>query len=406
MRRGIGVTICVLALTAGAALTAFTQAAATPPPAPAGQAGGRGGRGGGRGGPAVVSPEVGADGTVTLRLLAPNAQQVTASGELDGQPHPMTKGESGIWAVSVGPLRPDIYTYSFNVDGLTVLDPRNTNTKMGYGGFGPVSVVEVPGNGPQFYDVKPVAHGAVRIVPYVSKTLGVSRTVWVYTPPDYEKGKNYPVLYLLHGAGDIESGWTLIGRANNILDNLIAEGKAKPMVVVMPLGHAIQSFYAGPSKAAPAAAPGAPANPGGLSLFAKDLLDDVMPTVEKELKVSAKPDDRAIAGLSMGGGQTINIAFNKPELFRYVVLMSPAAGQNLDQTYATFLKDPAVANKQFKLFWMAVGKDDTLVGAGDKAFDEVLTAKGVKHAYKTTEGRHEWTVWRQYLNEVAPLLFR
>ena len=108
----------------------------------------------------------------------------------------------------------------------------------------------------------------------------------------------------------------------------------------------------------------------------------------------------------MGGGQTINISFNKPELFRYVVLMSPAAGQNMDQTYASFLKDPAVANKQFKMFWMAVGKDDTLVGAGDKAFDELLTAKGIKHSFKLTEGRHEWTVWRQYLNEVAPLLFR
>jgi enterochelin esterase-like enzyme len=380
---------------------------AAQPPAPQT---GRGGRGGGRGGPTYVSPEIGADGSVTVRLFAPNAQQVTAAGELDGKPHPLTKGEDGIWSATIGPLPPDIYTYSFNVDGVTVLDPRNTNTKMGYGFFGPVSVVQVPGKGPEFYDVKPVPHGGVRIQPYVSKTLGLSRTVWIYTPPDYDKGKGYPVLYLLHGAGDIESGWTLIGRANNILDNLIAEGKAKPMVIVMPLGHAIQSFYAGPAKAAgPQSNPAAAAAGGGagsLSPFAKDLLDDVMPMVEKTFKVSAKPDDRAIAGLSMGGGQTINISFSKPELFRYVVLMSPAAGQNIDQSYSAFFKDPGVANKQFKLFWMAVGKDDTLVGAGDKAFDELLTAKGVKHSFKTTEGRHEWTVWRQYLNEVAPLLFR
>jgi enterochelin esterase family protein len=373
---------------------------------PAGQ--GRGGRGGR--GPTVVSPEVSADGSVTLRLLAPNAQQVTASGELDGKPHPMTKGNDGIWSVTIGPLPPDIYTYGFNVDGLTVLDPRNTNTKMGYGGFGPVSTVEVPGDGPQFYDVKPVAHGQVRILPYVSKTLGVARAVWIYTPPGYESGKNYPVLYLLHGAGDIESGWTLVGRANNILDNLLAEGKVKPMVVVMPLGHAIQSFYAGPAKsAAPASTPGASAagsGAGALSLFARDLLDDVKPLVEKTFKVSTRPDDRAIAGLSMGGGQTINIAFNKPELFRYVVLMSPAAGQGLEQAYASFLSNPSVPNKQFKLFWMAVGRDDNLVGNGDKAFDQVLTAKGINHSFKLTDGRHEWTVWRHYLNEVAPLLFK
>jgi len=405
MTRRVGIVMSAAALAVMVCSVASGQ-----PPAGAPPAVGRGGRGGGRGGPAYVSPEVGADGSITVRLFAPNAQQVTASGELDGKPHPMTKGEDGIWSVTVGPLPPDIYTYSFNVDGLTVLDPRNTNTKMGYGGFGPICVVEVPGNGPQFYDVKPVPHGTVRIQPYVSKTLGLSRTVWIYTPPDYDKGKGYPVLYLLHGAGDIESGWTLIGRANNILDNLIAEGKAKPMVVVMPLGHAIQSFYAGPAKSAgPAGNPGgaaAGAGAGALSPFAKDLLDEVMPMVEKTFKVSAKPDDRAIGGLSMGGGQTINISFNKPELFRYVVLMSPAAGQNMDQTYASFLKDPAVANKQFKMFWMAVGKDDTLVGAGDRAFDELLTAKGVKHSFKLTEGRHEWTVWRQYLNEVAPLLFR
>jgi len=393
-----------IALSVAVAVLVSASAFAQPPAAPPGGRGAGGGRGRG---PTVVSPEVGSDGTITLRLLAPNAQQVTASGELDGKPHPMTKGEDGIWTVKIGPLPPDIYTYGFNVDGLTVLDPRNTNTKMGYGGFGPVSVVQVPGDGAQFYDVKPVPHGAVRIQPYVSKALGVSRTAWIYTPPDYDKGKSYPVLYLLHGAGDIESGWTLIGRANNILDNLIAEGKAKPMVVVMPLGHTIQSFYAGPAKsAAPPANTGDPAAAGALSPFAKDLLEDVMPMVEKTFKVSTKPEDRAIAGLSMGGGQTTNIAFNKPELFRYVVLMSPAAGANAEQAYAGFFKDPSIANKQFKLFWMGVGKDDTLTGPGDRTFDELLTAKGVKHSFTLSEGRHEWTVWRHNLYDVAPLLFK
>ena len=199
----------------------------------------------GRGGPSVVSPEVHADRTVTFRYLAPNAREVSIGGELDGKPHPMTRDANGVWSVTVGPFAPDIYAYSFNADGVIALDPRNPNTKLGYGNFGAVSLAVVPGDGPQFYDVKPVPHGVVRIHPYESKSLGVARTMWVYTPPDYDRGKNYPVLYLLHGAGDIESGWTLIGRAHNILDNLIAEGKARPMVIVMPLGHAVQSFLTG-----------------------------------------------------------------------------------------------------------------------------------------------------------------
>ena len=149
--------------------------------------------------PRFSSPEVGADRTLTLRYYAPNAKAVTANGELDGKPHPMTRGDNGVWSVTVGPLAPDIYTYAFNVDGVTALDPLNNNTKYGYGNFGAVSIVQVPGDGPQFYDVKSVPHGEVRIRPYMSKTLGVSRTVWVYTPPGYDRGSNFPVLFLLHG---------------------------------------------------------------------------------------------------------------------------------------------------------------------------------------------------------------
>jgi enterochelin esterase-like enzyme len=372
--------------------------------------------------PQFVSPEVTADRRIILRLLAPSATSVIASGELDGKPHPMTKGENGVWSVTIGPLPPEIYTYAFNVDGVTALDPRNANTKYGYGNFGAVSVVQVPGDGPQFYDVKPVPHGEVRIRPYVSKTTGLSRTVWIYTPPDYDKGKDYPVLYLLHGAGDIESGWTMIGRANNIIDNAIAEKRAKPMVVVMPLGHGIQSFWAGPSKAAPDPVAKAMSSgggldaiitammagdgQGGLSPVTKDLVEDVMPMVEQTYKVSKRADDRAIAGLSMGGGQTINVAFGRPELFRYVVLMSPAAGASVEKIYPKFVGDPSIANKQFKLLWVGVGKDDGLTGPGDKAFVETLTKHGIKHTFNLSEGRHEWNVWRLYLNEVAPLLFK
>ena len=408
--------VSVVALSLGTIVAVAQQAPPPAVPGTAGQAGAGGGRG--RGGPAVVSPEVGADRTITFRYSAPNAQAVTVSGELDGKPHPMTKGENGIWTVSVGPLVPDIYTYSFNVDGVTSLDPRNANTKYGYGGFGAVSVVQVSGDAPAFYDVKPVPHGEVRIRPYTSKALGLSRTIWVYTPPSYDKGKDFPVLYLLHGGGDIESGWTMIGRANNILDNLIAEGKAKPMVIVMPLGHTLQSFWAGPSRAyvnpnapapgaPPAAAGGGRGTPGpqGLNAFARDLTEDIIPLVESTYKVSKRPDDRAIAGLSMGGGLTMNVAFNKPELFRYVGIMS-IGGANAEAQYPDFFAKSDAINKQFKLLWLAIGKDDALIGGGAKALDDVLTSKGIKHTYLVTDGRHEWTVWRNHLNMLAPLLFK
>jgi len=370
----------------------------------------------------IVSPEVKADHALTLRYLAPNAREVVANGELDGKPHPLTKGSDGVWSVTIGPLAPDIYTYAFTVDGVVALDPRNPNTKYGYGNFGPVSIVEVPGDGPAFYDVKDVPHGEVRIRPYTSKALGVTRTVWVYTPPDYERGKDFPVLYLLHGAGDIESGWTMIGRANNILDNLIAGKKARSMVVVMPLGHTIQSFWTGPAKTFPdpvftAMRPGSSLDDiisammsgdgkGGLGPFGRDVVDDVMPLVERTYKVSKRPEDRAVAGLSMGGGHSLNLAFAKPELFRYVVLMSPAVTGRVDQYYSAVLKNPETINKQFKLFWVGVGKDDTLTGPGDHAFVDALKKSGVKHTFVESEGRHEWTVWRHYLNDVTPLLFK
>jgi enterochelin esterase family protein len=371
--------------------------------------------------PPVVSPEVRADRTVTVRFRAPNAREVVVTGELDGRPHPMTKGADGVWAVTIGPLAPDIYTYAFNVDGVSALDPQNTNTKLGYGFFGPVSVVEVPGDVAQFYDARPVPHGEVRIRPYESKSLGVGRTMWIYTPPGYEQARNLPVLYLLHGAGDVESGWVLIGRANLILDNLIAEGKARPMVVVMPLGHPIESFWTGPAKRVPDALSKLPPTAGlddfitammagdgagGLSPVTRDLVEDVIPIVERSYKVSKRADDRAIAGLSMGGGQSVNVAFARPDLFRYLVLMSPAVNASVDRIYARLLATPATLNKQFRLFWLGVGKDDALTGPGDKAFHDALTKAGVTHTWALTEGRHEWTVWRSHLRDIAPLLFR
>jgi enterochelin esterase family protein len=362
------------------------------------------GRGGGRGGPQIVSPEVGADRTVTFRFRAPNAREVTLIGELDGKPHPMTKGDAGIWTVTIGPLAPDVYNYQFNADGVIAMDPVNPSVKLGFGGFPPASMVEVPGD--EFEDARPVPHGSVRMETYHSKSLGVPRTAWIYTPPGYDRGSTrYPVLYLLHGAGNIDSSWMLTGRANYILDNLIADGKAKPMIIVTPFGYARMGVGTGPERpVAGAAAPAAPGGGLGGGAVGKDIIEDLIPFVDANFRTLKNPDNRAIGGLSMGGGQTAAISFANPKLFRYVAIMS-AGSNNAEQNYPEFFKDAAAVNKQFKLLWIGVGKDDFAL-AGSKALSDLLTKHDIKHSYRVTEGRHEWVIWRHHLREVAPLLFR
>ena len=381
-----------------------------------------GGFGGGRG-PAVVSPQVNADHTITLRFRAPNAKDVVVIGELDGKEHPMTKGDDGVWTATIGPLAADIYNYQFRADGVVAMDPQNPSVKLGFGAFPPASLVEVPGDGLVFDDVKPVPHGTVRIETYNSASIGAPRTLWIYTPPGYDQGKErYPVFYLLHGAGNIDSSWMLTGRANYIMDNLIAEGKAKPMIIVNPLGYARQGVGLGPESAAdqqanggrgPAPAAGAPAaGRGGAgggqqnSAFAKDLLDDVIPYVEKTFRTYKDADHRALGGLSMGGGQTIAIGFTHTDLFHSIVVMS-AGAQNADQTYPDFFANASATNKTLKLLWVGVGSDDPLAGSGAKALDATLTSKGITHTYWLLPGaRHEWVVWRHALYEVAPKMFR
>jgi enterochelin esterase family protein len=390
----------------GAILVAQPPAPSAPATqAPAGQTPAPGARGGGRGGPQLVSPEVKADNTVTLRFRAPNAQQVTLIGELDGKTYPMTKDEAGVWSATIGPLAPDVYNYQFNVDGVIAMDPVNPAVKLGFGAFPPANMFEIPGD--EFDDARNVPHGAVRIETYHSKTLGVPRTVWVYTPPGYESGSTrYPVFYLLHGSGNIESSWMLTGRANYILDNLIAEGKTKPMIIVNPLGYARQGVNLAPERPVAAAAP--PAGPGGAvggGLVGQDLLQDVIPFIEQKFRTLKDADNRALGGLSMGGGQTVAIGFANPDTFHSLVVMS-AGGTNVEQNYPAFFKDPAATNKKLKLLWVGVGKDDKLVMTGTMALKESLTKAAIKHTFRETEGRHEWVVWRHHLREVAPLLFR
>jgi enterochelin esterase family protein len=418
MRRALP-ALLGLVLTCSAGLSAQERGAA-PPAAP--QGGGRGQQG-----PQVVSPQVNADRTVTLRLLAPKATEVNVTGELlnGAQPRPMAKGDDGIWTVTMPAVPPDVYTYAFNIDGVNAPDPRNPWVKL-VSGAGLASQVQVPADGLQYYDSKPVPHGLLQIVTYESKALKATRQAYVYTPPDYHRtSTKYPVLYLLHGGGDLDPGWSQTGRAHIIMDNLIAEKRARPMIVVMPVARGGGSLGLGPSGMSPGiqaagnvvpgggrGAPGgpgaqaAPTGPAPLQPFAQDFFGDLMPTIEKTFRASNRPEDRAIAGLSAGGAATINTAFSRPELFRYVVIMSAGAQPTVAQLYPAFFAAPATAAKQLKLLSVLVGGDDFALN-GSKTLDEALTKAGIKHTFAIRPGfRHEWRLWRLDLWEFAPLLFK
>src|SRR5579864_1368437 len=353
---------------------------------------------------ALVSPEVLADRTVTLRFRAPEASRVDLVGEitLGKSPQAMTKGEDGVWTITVGPLPPEIWSYNFRVQVVDVPDPSNLSIKPVPPGFPISSFVEVPGDSPAFYDSRPVPHGDVRIVIYESKAMGVTRFVWIYTPPGYDESKlKYPVLYLLHGNGEAQNGWVMNGRANIILDNLIAAKKSRPMVVVMPQGHALEAAGVAPLVRLS----------GETQMyserFPKDLLGDVIPLVERRFRVIADADHRAIAGLSMGGGQALTIGLAHPDLFHYVLGYSAAvSGQFMkaEKEFKDFLANPAKASDGLRLLWLSCGKQDFLYEA-NRQFAEVLKAKKVQLKYRETEGAHVWSVWRNNLNESAPLLF-
>jgi enterochelin esterase family protein len=267
------------------------------------------------------------------------------------------------------------------------------------------SMFQVPADKPTPYDIQPVPHGTVHVNVYDSKSVGANRRIFVYTPPGYEKSKTkYPVLYLLHGSGDTEEGWFSVGRANFILDNLIAAGKAKPMIVVQPYGRPTQVVSYGPSTAQPQA-PGAPGQ-GATNAYENDVLKDVIPFVEKLYRVSVKPDDRAIAGLSMGGGQALQIGMSHLETFHAIGAFSAAArGQNMEEQYKDFFASSAATNKRLKLFYIACGKTDSLF-ASSQALNDTLTKREIKHVFVPSEEGHVWRNWRNYLADFVPQLFR
>jgi enterochelin esterase-like enzyme len=337
---------------------------------------------------------------VKFQVRAPEATVVKLTGDFVTGPQDMTKGEDGYWTVTVGPLKPNVYNYKFSINGVSNIDPNNPMVKEG--DRSSESMFEVPGDAPAVWDIQAVPHGTVHVNLYQSKSLGVTREMWVYTPPGYEAGKaSYPVLYLLHGSGDTENGWVTVGRANLILDNLIAAGKAKPMVIVMPYGRtsAEVTLVAPAPRVEGAAAP-------DRNAFANDLLGDVIPFVEKMYRVEAKADARALAGLSMGGGQTLQIGPTHPDVFHYIGAFSAGGGgSNYEELYKDLFANPAAANKKIKVFFIACGKADSLF-AGSQKLHETLDSHQIKNTFVASEEGHVWRNWRDYLTELAPQLFR
>lgn len=354
--------------------------------------------------PAVVSPEVHGDRTVTFRIAAQNAQRVDirTPGDIPGGApggelaSALTKSSEGVWEITIGPLPPGAYRYRFLVDGVPVVDSSNSLTSQT--NVSVYSLVVVPGSG--VFDTRPVPHGAVASVLYQSASLGGVRRMHVYTPPGYSNSRDrYPVLYLLHGAGDVDESWSTVGRAGVILDNLIADGKAKPMLVVMPAGHV---NGAGAAAGAPPAA-GPPADP-----FLDDFVADLMPYVEKNYRVLTDREHRAIAGLSMGGGQTLNIAMPHLDRFAYVGIFSSGIPANVadawEREHLAEL-DNGAAKRGLKLLWFGTGKQDFMMDT-TRSSVALMKKHGFAPVFVESEGGHTWLNWRDYLSAFAPQLFR
>jgi enterochelin esterase-like enzyme len=362
---------------------------------------------GARGGRFLVAPAyaVQADRTVTFTLRAPEATAVQVTGDF-GNATAMIKGADGTWSATVGPLRPAIYNYAFIVNGVRTLDPGNPWTGAADRTPG-ISQFEVKADGPAPYDPQSVPHGALHINYYNSKTFGGAlRMVYVYTPPGYEvSSARYPSLYLMHGAGDTESGWVTKGRANIILDNLIAQGQVRPMIVVMPYGCPGEPTTLSPLASAPAAGQACGSAPV-FPVFPNDVVEDVVPYIDKTYRTASGADNRAIAGLSMGGNQSLYIGLNHLDTFHYIgafsaVIFNPTE----EKDHAPAFADVAATNKKLKVFYIYCGDADMLF-ASNKSFHELLDQKKVKHTFVETKEGHVWRNWRDYLADFAPRLFR
>ncbi|MFN0102346.1 MAG: alpha/beta hydrolase-fold protein [Bryobacteraceae bacterium] len=345
-----------------------------------------------------ISPEVQADRRVTFRLFAPKASEVLLIGspgilEVIKKPTPLVRGDNGVWSLTVGPLVPGFYTYGYAIDGgLRMPDPSNPNLELRR--WGATSLFVIPGLDQAPIDERKVPHGTIHVNFYDSPSLNAERMVYVYTPPGYETGKQkLPVLYLLHGNGQIEASWTWTGRANVIMDNLFAEGKIKPMIVVMPYGHVTREIK---TAANPTAAP----SPTDQGVIEKELMTAIKPMVESKYRVLTGRDHRAIAGLSMGSAQSQMIALHNLDQFAYLGAFS-AAGNRAEWEKA----DAEVLNRKLKVLWLGCGTEDFAYN-GMKNLHTLLETKKVKHVWNESGAGHSWPNWQVYLTKYVQLLFR
>jgi enterochelin esterase family protein len=340
----------------------------------------------------VVSPEVHSEGRVTFRVRAPKASEVTLLGDWMSPTNQqaMTKDEQGVWSTTLGPLEPGLAIYTFTIDGVTTPDPVNPRIKLR--ARTSASLVDVPGNPPELWEARDVPHGTVEINWEKSKVTGDTRACYVYTPPGYDsrQSSRYPVLYLLHGNNDTAAGWTDVGKANYILDNLIAEKKAVPMIIVMPWGHAVP--YGGSQST-------------NAATFERYVIEEVIPQVEKVYRVARGPENRAVVGLSMGGGHALQIGLGHLDLFSAVGAFSSAVPGDFESRFKVLLGDPDGTNKKLKLLWIGCGRQDPAFERNQK-LSQLLTTHQVRNSFHATEGLHNFAVWRRYLTQVAPLLFR
>ncbi len=345
----------------------------------------------------IKSPEVWADGRITFRLWARDAQTVSVRLETAGT-LPMAKDDRGVWTVTSKAMSPDFYVYAFVVNGVAMKDPSNPLIK--YNLFNTESQVHVPGPASLPWESQVVPHGVVHSHVYRSEAVGLDRPFNVYTPPAYDPHEEaYPVLYLLHGYSDAEDAWVSVGRANVILDNLIAQGKVKPMVVVMPLGYGndavISNGWGGLRDRT--------AWTDSVTKFRQAVLDELMPQVEAAYRVSKKAQDRAITGLSMGGTQSLFIGLNNVDRFAWIGAFSAGGlDENFNRAYPQL--DQAVG-KQLNLLWIACGKQDRLIQA-NQDLTAWLTTQDVPHTWREIQGGHSFLVWRRLLAEFLPLLFQ
>jgi enterochelin esterase-like enzyme len=367
--------------------------------------------------PTRSSKELLEDNRVKFSLFAPDAHDVKITGEwMQGYgsisfengamkrgpivSEQLVKDDKGLWTVTLEPIKPNSYGYSYIIDGVMVNDPSNVIIKRD--GATLLSVLFIPGKESDYIDVKDVPHGSLNRVWYNSPTLGMYRRMLIYTPPGYEKStEKYPVLYLLHGGSIDEEGWTTMGKAHLILDNLIAEGKAKPMIIVMPNGYANQN-------AAPGEGPvvkNLPAQGIGFSYggFEKSLVNDLIPFMESTYRVITNKEGRAITGLSMGGMHSFNITINNPDLFSYIGVFS--AGVRTPTPELEKQLETLKVSKP-KLFWVGCGVTDPLAYTGTKTLADLLKKHNFNFVYRESEGAHTWFTWRVYLSEFAPLLFK